>query len=203
VGDAGPSSGRQVITVGSDTFTVLVVGTACYFQGDARQMVENLGVPTSVATAHAGQWISLKAGDLPYQSVYVAVTTRSALSSNIAFAPHQEVGTSTRGGIRVVGISGSMTNQTVNGQLELARGKAMLYVTTSRPHLPVEYTENGKTGTTVTNLAASKLVMTFSKWGEAVSVTAPKEAVSYASLGVGSGGSVPGSGPPILTSAPA
>jgi hypothetical protein len=202
VGDAGPASGRQAITIGSDTFTVLVVGTSCYFQGDARQMVENLGVPTSVASAHAGQWISLKPGDLPYQSVYVAVTTRSAISSNIAFAPHQEVGTSTRGGLRVVGITGSMINQTVNGQLQRAKGKATLYVTTSRPHLPVVYTENGKIGTTASNLAASKLVMTFSKWGKPVTVTAPKGAVSFASLGVGNG-SVPSSGPPILTSAPA
>jgi hypothetical protein len=202
VGDAGPSSGRQVITIGSDTFTVLVVGTSCYFQGDARQMVQNLGVPTSVASAHAGQWISLAPGDVPYQSVYVAVTTRSAIKSNVAFAPRQEVGTSTRGGLRVVGITGSMINQTVSGQLQRAKGKAMLYVTTSRPHLPVEYTENGKIGAAGSKLVTSKLVMTFSKWGEAVSVTAPKGAVSFASLGVGSG-SVPSSGPPILTSAPA
>ena len=91
------SSGKQVITIGSDTFTVLVIGTSCYFQGDANQMVEQLGLPMSIATAHAGQWISLSPGDLPYQSVYVAVTTRSALSSNIAFAPHQESGRSTTG----------------------------------------------------------------------------------------------------------
>jgi hypothetical protein len=201
VGDAEPDSGRQVITIGSDTFTVLVIGTACYFKGDAAQIVAQLGLPTSVASAHAGQWISLAPGDLPYQSVYVAVTTRSALDSNIAFTPRQEIGTSNVNGLRVVGITGPLVNQTVDGQVQRAKGTAMLYVTTSRPHLPVQYTENGDFGTTTSNLVASKLAMTFSKWGETVTVHAPKGAVPYASLG-GGNGSVPNTGPPVLTSAP-
>ena len=65
VGDAGLSSGKQVVTIGSDTFTILVIGTACYFQGDARQMVDNLFLPDSIATAHAGQWDLTRAGRRP------------------------------------------------------------------------------------------------------------------------------------------
>jgi hypothetical protein len=195
-GDAGTSSGKQVITIGSDTFTVLVVGSACYFQGDERQMVEQLGLPVSIAAAHAGQWISLSPGDLPYQSVYVAVTTRSALKSNIAFAPRRESGTTTRAGYRVLEVTGSMTNEVVNGQTQRAKGTANLYVTTSRPHLPVQYTQNGKIAG-----VASKLVMTFSRWGEIVAVSAPTGAVTYASLGAGNG-TTPTTGPPVLTSAP-
>lgn len=197
VGDAGPSSGKQVITIGTDTFTVLVIGTACYFQGNARQMVDQLGLPVAVAAAHAGQWISLAPGDLPYQSVFVAVTTQSALDSNIAFAPHQESGTFTRAGYRVIGITGAMTNETVNGSTLKAKGTATLYVTKTRPHLPVEYTQSGKI-----DKVQSKLVMIFSKWGEAVSVTTPPGAVSYSSLGVGNG-TTPTTGPPVLTAAPA
>jgi hypothetical protein len=196
VGDAGVSSGKQVITIGSDSFSVLVIGTACYFQGDARQMVDQLGLPLSIATPHAGQWISLAPGDLPYQSVYAAVTTHSALDDNIAFAPHQESGTSTRAGYRVLGITGPMTSQFVDGALQRAKGTASLYITASRPHLPVQYTEDGKI-----DKVASKLVMTFSRWGEAVSVTAPRAAVTYLSLG-GGNGTTPTTGPPVLTSAP-
>ncbi len=195
VGDAGASSGKQVITIGTDTFTVLVMGSVCYFQGDERQMVEQIGLPVSIAAAHAGQWISLSPGDPPYQSVYVAVTTRSALSANIAFAPKSESGTTTRDGYRVLGITGPMTNEVVNGQTQKARGTAHLYVTTSRPHLPVQYTQNGKI-----NGVASKLVMNFSKWGEVVTVSAPTGAISYASLGAGSG-TTPTTGPPVLASA--
>ena len=195
-GDAGRASGKQVITIGSDTFTVLVVGSACYFQGNARQLVDQLGLPAPLAAAHAGQWISLAPGDAPYPSVYVAVTTRSALDANITFAPRRESGTSRRAGYRVLGVTGPMTNVTVNGQSHRQRGTADLYITTSRPHLPVQYTEKGKI-----DKVASTLVMTFSRWGEAVSVTAPTGAVSYASLGVGNG-TTPSTGPPVLTSAP-
>ncbi|HEY5024346.1 MAG TPA: hypothetical protein VII76_05160 [Acidimicrobiales bacterium] len=193
-GDAGASSGKQVITIGSDTFTVLVVGSACYFQGDAQQMVAQLGIPVSIASAHAGQWISLSPGDLPYPAVYVAVTTGSALRANIDFAPRLESGTSRRAGYRVLRITGPMTNEVVNGQTHRARGTASLYITTSHPYLPVQYTQNGKI-----DAVASKLVMTFSKWGEVVAVSAPKGAVSYASLGVGNG-TTPTTGPPVLTS---
>jgi hypothetical protein len=193
VGDAGMSSGKQVVTIGSDTFTILVIGTACYFQGDKRQMVDQLFLPDSIAAAHAGQWISLAPGDPPYQSVYVAVTTRSALNANIAFAAHQESGTTRRAGYRVLAITGPMTNEVVGGQLQSAKGTADLYITTSRPHLPVQYTENGKI-----NKIASKLVMTFSKWGENLAVTAPTGAVTYSSLGAGNG-TTPSTGPPVLT----
>jgi hypothetical protein len=196
VGDAGPASGKQVITIGPDTFTVLVNGAACYFQGDARQLTEQLGLPQSLATAHAGQWISLAPGDVPYQSVYVAVTTNSALHANIAFAPRQESSPTTRNGYRVLGITGPLTNMVVAGQTQEAKGTASLFVTRSRPHLPVEYTESGKI-----DKVKSKLVMTFSRWGEAVSVTAPPNAVSYSSLGAGNL-APPTTSPPVLTAAP-
>ena len=195
VGDAGMTSGKQVVTIGSDTFTILVIGTACYFQGDERQMVDNLFLPDSIAAAHAGQWISLAPGDPPYQSVYVAVTTRSALTANIAFAARQEAGTTRRAGYRVLAITGPMTNEVVDGQVQRAKGTADLYITTSLPHLPVQYTENGKI-----NKVASKLVMTFSKWGEDLAVTAPTGAVTYSSLGAGNA-TTPATGPPVLTAA--
>ena len=194
VGDAGRSSGKQLITIGPDTFTVLVIGTACYFRGNTRQMVEQLGLPTAVASAHTGQWISLAPGDGPYQSVYVAVTTRSALDANIAFEPHRQLAPSRRAGYRVLGIRGPMANVTVNGQTQRAKGTASLYVTASRPHLPVQYTEQGK----IDN-QASNLVMTFSKWGEAVDVIAPTGAITYSSLGPGPGTTPTTAGPPVLT----
>ncbi len=199
VGDAGNSAGRQVITIGSDTFTVLVTGSACYFKGDERQMVEQLGLPVATAAAHAGEWISLSPGDVPYQSVYVAVKTRSALESNIAFAPHSEAGTTTRSGYRVMAITGPMSNQIVNGQVQKAKGTATLYVTASRPHLPVQYTENG-TISAGGQSAKSTLVITFSRWGEPVAVSAPQGTVAYSSLGAGNG-TTPTTGPPVLTAA--
>jgi hypothetical protein len=196
VGDAGSSSGKQVITIGPDTFTVLVVGTACYFQGGERELVEQLGLPVPIATTYAGQWISLAPNDAPYQSVYVAVTTDSALTNDVAFAPRQESGVSRRSGYRVIGVTGPITNVPGDGQTQPTKGTASLYVTWSSPHLPVEYTENGKIGR-VTN----KLDMTFSKWGEVVAESAPQTAVGYASLSSGNT-TTPTTGPPVLTRSP-
>ncbi len=70
-------------------------------------------------------------------------------------------------------------------------------MTTTRPHLPVEYTENG-TITVGGRGAKSKLEITFSRWGEAVTVNAPPGAVSYSSLGAGNG-TPPTTNPPVLT----
>ena len=199
VGDAGRSSGRQVITIGPHTFTVLVVGSACYFRGDARELVDQLGLPTATATAQDGQWIFLSPGDAPYQSVYAAVTAHSALADNIAFVPHRPLDPTTLSGRRVLGIAGPMTNVSVNGQTQKAKGSATFYVAAS-DHVPVRYSEQGKLDN-----QQSAFTMTFSKWGEPVTVTAPQGAVSFASLGsTGPGPSVTSpQGPPTLVSYPA
>jgi hypothetical protein len=196
VGDAGPTSGKQVITIGPDTFTVVVVGTACYFQGDERQLIEQLGLTIPMAATYAGQWISLAPGDPPYQSVYVAVTTHSALRYDIEFAPRLESGVTRRSGYRVIGVTGPITNVPGSGQTQPTKGKASLYVTSSVPHLPVEYTENGKTGK-----VTSKVDMIFSQWGEVVAEAAPQTAVGYSSLSSGNA-TTPTTGPPVLTRSP-
>jgi hypothetical protein len=136
VGDAAPTSGKQVITIGPDTFTVLVIGRACYFQGDAREMVDQLGLSVATATAHAGQWISLAPSDAPYQSVYAAVTAHAALADNIDFAPHRRLPASVVSGHRVIGVSGPLTNFTVAGQTQKAKGTAYLYGGVQAPRAP-------------------------------------------------------------------
>jgi hypothetical protein len=190
VGDAGPNSGMQVITIGHDTFTVLVIGSACYFKGDTREMVQQLGLPVTTATAHNGAWISLAASDAPYASVYAAVTTQSALADNIDFTPHRRTGSAVRSGHKVIGMTGPLRNFKVAGITQKAKGTAYLYVASGSPHLPVQYSERG----TISG-QRSTFTMTFDHWGESVNVTAPTGAISFASL---SAGSVTPSGPPSL-----
>ena len=188
VGDAGQNSGRQVITIGAHTFTVLVVGTACYFQGDAEALATQLGLSPSAATAHAGQWISLAPSDAPYATVYAAVTASSALGDNIAFRPQHDLGTVTVGGRPFRSVSGAMKNVTVNGQTEHARGNAEFTAQAFGRHLPVQYAEHGTINGQVTNF-----VMTFARWGDPVVVVAPPGAVAFSSLGPGSTSGPPGS----------
>ena len=180
IGDAEPSSGRQVITIGSHKFTVLLIGTACYFQGDARELQDQLGLSAAVASAHAGQWISLASQDAPYPSVSVAVTAGSALASNISFRPEREVGTSRVDRSQAIGITGAMTNETVNGAIQTAKGTAALYTSAARPHLPVRYTQHG-----TVNGQEGKFSMTFGAWGEMVRLQAPSSSIPYSSLAAG------------------
>lgn len=196
-GDAGASSGRQDITIGNSHFTVLVVGQTAYFNGDAVATSATLNLPAATATKYAGQWISLMSGDAPYQSVYAAVTTSSALHENITFSPRSEVSGTKYDGKDVVAISGSLTP--IDGQP--ATGTATLYVTASRPHLPVGYVEKGTLGTGQSR-GTIAFTMHFSAWGRQVPVSTPPGAVPFSSLGPISGGTngTPGSsGPTFIT----
>ena len=147
-----------------------------------------------MAQTYAGRWISLVPGDAPYQAVYAAVTASSALTDNITFSARTELAASKVDGIPVIGLRGPM--QPIDGQP--ASGTATLYVTASRPHLAVRYTEKGTVGT---GSAKSTLnfEITFSKWQEAVDVSAPSGAVPFAALGASQGTSPPAPGPTVLT----
>jgi len=185
VGVAGPDSGQQNITAGSQKFTVLVVGRACYLKGNAAALTNNLAVSAAVASAHAGQWISLAPTDGPYASVYAAVTARSALADNVTITPQHQLAPTKVDGRRVVTISGPITKVTIAGQTIALKGTATLAVRSAAPHLPVRFSESGSE-----NGQQSVSTFTFSRWGTKVNLTAPTGAVPFASLPAGSG-SVP------------
>ncbi|MGH9017295.1 MAG: hypothetical protein ACRDY1_06060 [Acidimicrobiales bacterium] len=182
VGLAGPDSGQQNITVGSQKFTVLVVGKTAFIEGNAAALVSNLELSDTVATAHAGQWISLSPGDQPYASVYAAVTAPSALADNVTVVPQTQLPASTVDSRRVVTVSGAIAKVRIAGQTIAEKGTATLAVRASAPHLPVRYHEQG-----TYQGQATVSTVTFSHWGIPVSVAAPTNSVPFASLPQGSG----------------
>jgi lipocalin len=185
LGEAGVDSGRQVITLGAQKFVVLVVGSACYLKGNAAALTANLGLPASIASAHVGQWISLARTDAPYSSVYAAVTASSALADNVTITPRDQLPDTRIDGRSVRVITGAIAPLPGAGKSQTPKGTATLAVRSGVSHLPVRYTERGSFGK-----QKSVSTVTFTGWGDAVNITAPSGAVSYASLGVGSG-SVP------------
>ena len=203
VGDAGPTSGKQIWTTtdpsGTAIFTVVVVGSACYFNGNALAMTEQLGVSQSVAQAHTGQWISLSPTDAPYAVVYVSVIASEALVDNITLKA-QQLGSTTLSGRTLQTVSGAITPVTIAGQVQVVKGTATLDVS-SATHLPIRYHQRGKMG----NANTSETV-NFSRFGKTVSESVPPGAVSYSSIGGASGapGGGPGSSttPSILTTFP-
>jgi hypothetical protein len=187
VGDAGPTSGRQVITDGKQRFTVLVVGTACFIEGNAAALTANLGLSSTDAAANAGKWISLARTDGPYASVYAAVTAPSAIADNITVVPQNLSAPTRLAGRRVQSVSGSIARVTIAGQSIAPKGTAALAVRAGTNPLPVRYTErdaqNGGQGTTR---------LSFSRWGVPVTETAPSGAVAFATI-AGPSGTVPSS----------
>lgn len=190
VGYAGPDDGTQVITAGNQRFTVVVVGTACYFKGNAVAMEQELDVSDSVANAHAQQWVSLTQTDLPYASVYAAVTASSALTDNIAFKAQRQVGDATVDGQAVEGVQGPPATQPNLGVTKVT-GTVTMYVRSATPHLPVSYRDIG-----TSDGQSLSFSITFNNWGKRVAVSAPAGAVTYASLGGPTGGNGGGSTTP-------
>ncbi len=183
LGNAGVGNGTQFITTGRQRFTVLVVGTSCYFKGNAVAMEQELDMSTSVATSHSEQWISLAPSDEPYTAVYAAVTASSALADNVAFKAQHNLGDETVDGKAVIAVSGAMKSLPALGETDV-KGTATLYVSQATPHLPVAYDERGSTmGVKFDS------TMTFSRWHEHVVANTPTGAVTYTSLGGATGGS--------------
>ncbi|HVC68873.1 MAG TPA: hypothetical protein VNC61_01280 [Acidimicrobiales bacterium] len=184
IGDAGPDSGRQDITSGTQRFTVLVIGSACYLKGNASALVANLDFSTADATTHAGQWISLTRNDGPYATVYAAVTAPAAIADNITVVPRGQEPTTNLKGRPVQTITGTIAPVTIPGQgpTPTPKGTATLAVRAAAPHLPVLYRERG----TLKHQRSSATV-SFSKWGEPVHISTPAGAIPWAQIGAGSG----------------
>jgi hypothetical protein len=168
--DVSSSAGRQVITItGGGEATVLDVAGVGYVSGNPAALVGFFGFPAAVSARLTGRWVSFRSGQPYYQQVVNAVTLGSAmgvvkLSGRLASKGVRKVG-----GQPVVAVLG--TAPSVPGVP--ARTKATLYVATTGRMLPVSYAEAS---------GSIRLSAVFSRWGEKVSVTAPRDAIPITSV---------------------
>jgi hypothetical protein len=187
VGDAGQSGGRQAITFdanyGSEQFTLLLVGTTVYFQGNVPALEDQLGVSAASATSVEGKWVSLARGNGPYQILQPGITTGSQ-AIEMPLTPEVSGRATDAGGVAATRISGIVpaTNNAPagTGSLDIA----------PRTDLPIRYTSTISGGGPVATFTT-----TFSAWGTAPSVSAPTGAIAWSSLttavppgGYGNGG---------------
>ena len=56
-GDAGPASGSQIVSMGTGTITILVIGGTTYIKGNAGGLQNLAGLSASQAADAAGQWM--------------------------------------------------------------------------------------------------------------------------------------------------
>lgn len=171
VGDARLSSGTQSVSVGGARFSAELVDQVVYFRGNPAALRDQLGLPTTTASADAEKWISLQQSDEPYQAIEEGLTTETALSQ-VLIVPrtvspgHPAPGMSVR-------INGQIPPGTRN---QVVTGSARLDVS-ARTKLPSSYLARGSNGGQPWSAS-----ITFTRWGEDVPVTTPAGALSFGSL---------------------
>jgi len=168
--DVSASAGRQVITItGGGQATVLDVDGVGYVSGNPAALVGFFGFPAAVSARLTGRWVSFRSGQPYYQQIVDALTLDSALGVVRLSGRLTSKGAGRVGGQPVVGVRG--TAPSVPGVP--AGSKATLYVATSGRMLPVSYQEVS---------GSTRLSAVFSRWGETVRVTAPRDAIPISSV---------------------
>ena len=172
--DATASGGRQVITFdGTGRATILLIDGVDYVQADALALQGFFEAPLAQAEQAAGQWISLRPGEKLGASTYDDVTAGITLSSVATElqvgSPLSKTAPATVAGQQVIGVQAPLPAS--DG---LPGAKLVLYVTDDPALRPVRYELVGG--------GSTKNTISFSRWGERLSLTAPENAVPASSL---------------------
>lgn len=172
VTDAGSSEGIQRVTfeqggtVGHET--VEVTGGEAYFSGDPFTLENFNGFSAAAAARYAGTWLEVSPSEGAFASLTSAVTMSTIPAQIVLPKPELLKGEATVSGIRVRGIRGVVSTHS-------GKETGVLYVRSTGSPLPVKSTSslvNGGHGSDV-----------FSKWNEAVTVTAPASSTPFSSTG--------------------
>ena len=169
VGVAGQEGGSQVLTLGTEQFTLNLVNGTVYFEGNTPALEDQLGVPVASAPGLDGTWISVSPGDGPYTQLEEGITVDSSMQE-IVLDPASSATEMSPAGVVVTRISGTLPAGS-------GGGSGHLDVSPST-HLPVDYsTSSSVSGATETEST------TFSGWGTAPVVSAPASPTAWSSLG--------------------
>jgi hypothetical protein len=176
--DATGNGGRQVITFnGTGHATILLIGGVDYVQADAQALHGFFEAPLAQAEQAAGRWISVRPGQKLGTSTYDDVTagiTLSSVATELAVGnPLSKAAPATVAGQPVIGVQAPLPAS--DG---LPGAKLVLYVADDSALRPVRYELVGAGSTQNT--------ISFSRWGERLSLTAPPNAIPASSLTAGS-----------------
>jgi hypothetical protein len=174
VGDAGVDAGQQELSGPNGVLQVRLVNSIIYLNASESVLADALKLTAVTAYANAGKWISLKASDIPYQTVLKTLSPSAEITPYVPVGNLKIGSVSTLNGRSVLAVSGTASS-TVG-----AKAVATLYVSTTAPYVPVGGTLVG-TGSD----SSDSEVVAFTAWGEHVHPAVPTHAASYASLAAG------------------
>ena len=170
--DQTKTEGREVDS-GPGSFgngTILVIKGVVYVMGDATYLI-NSGFSQTQATTYAGKWIAFHKGDQNYSFWTTDETIVPSLKDDLPVAPYAKPEFTTLNGKKVVKIVGGAKKSS----LENGVGTNTAYVSASPPYLLVE-------NVFVDASTSTHITLTFSKWGEKVSLSPPSNPIPASSI---------------------
>ena len=173
IGDIGPSSAQEVLSVsGSEVLSVVLVSNTIYIKISSASVLQSaLSLSATTAAASVNKWISISSTDKAYSSIAQSLTVNAALSiyypksSAASILPSKTVA-----GVTVTPVTGSSTPSTKTTE------QTTVYLN-QKTSLPVTASLVAKSGSTTETKQA-----VFTKWGDPITITAPADSVTYASL---------------------
>jgi hypothetical protein len=172
-GDSAPLEAEQTVSLGTQHIEVIYVGGVTYVRGNAAGLTSDMGFATTVAANYANKWIAVHSADAPFKSIVAAVTLTGTLEQLNPTGTLTLTQPTTIAGRQAIGVKGGLPGPSQSG----VTGTATLYVSASRPTVPLKLTGTANEGT-----QHVKEIGTFSDWGKALHLTAPSGAVAFSSV---------------------
>jgi hypothetical protein len=176
-GDTGTNAGAQNVTVSKgnvvEHVSAMVIGTTGYIQGNASALRNVIGLDSAKANKYAGKWLSFPTSNQGLDTL-VAGLKDSDVAAELQMSGPYTYGTArTVAGERALAIKGTVTDQSGT------KIPVTLYVPASGTALPVEQVTNPASSKGSSNIHSA---VTFTRWGEKVTQTAPAHSSSLLKL---------------------
>ncbi len=186
-GDSGLREGVQYMVSTVGNYEVIVINSVAYMKGDLLTLENNFGFSPSTAAPYVNRWIEFTPSDAPYTAVAANVTSRSTWG-DASQSPTDGLPTTPRSVSPIATMNGQSVQHVDYSMQGASKAGGSTYVGTERiyfdangPHVPY-YLGEQLSGTTGQAHATENVSVTFSRWGENVTVTAPTGAIPYSSL---------------------
>ena len=175
--DMTPQGSTGQLVLGTETVGLVTVDGTVYINGDAAYLSRDMGLPTPTAEKYGNQWLSVPASDdadlsqvAEFTQTTILIDEVLSLTGTIQKIPPTQVAT--------VAMTGKLADNALNqGSVG---DTATIDISTTAPHYPVSLSSSDPQNGAQT--------LTFSNWGEHVTVTPPTQSVPLASI-VGRGDS--------------
>ena len=152
---------------------IRVIGKTCYLKENAAAIEQQFGVKNSPA---AGRWIAVPSTYAGFNDLIEGVSFGDLTSALTPLGKLTASKPTKIGNVTVIGISG-----TVNPKAQLSKGTETVYVSTTKPYLPVKVIASGSEPSAK---AVGSVVITVSKWGSTSAPTIPNPLLQFATSGL-------------------